>query len=237
MKKLAALLAVFALVGLASLALAQPAELGFNLNTNIVYGPTPDEDCTDAMLDQNDDGTFENGYCWQYGGIVAPDYGSFAECYNNIYVCSVEAGFTQVGNFIGQTIDVYVWEDAGGIPGNVLCQVAGVTISSPAFWPSISMHLIDVNCCANGAHFVGYWANWPDQPCGFYVGADEDGFGLGCPLTKVPAGSGYGTGWVPVTVAFPNCLDIALREWYLDVCGGEPTPTQDATWGSIKNLY
>ncbi|MBU1702732.1 MAG: hypothetical protein KJ970_06205 [Candidatus Eisenbacteria bacterium] len=237
MKKLAALLVVFALVGLTSLALAQPAELGFNINTTIVYGPTPDEDCADAVLAQNDDGTFENGYCWQYGGVVAPDYGSFAECYNNIYVCSLEIGFTQTGYFAGQLIDAYVWADDGGIPGNVVCSVIGHLISAPAFWPVISMHLIDINCCVEGAHFAGYWSNWPGQHCAFYVGADEDGFGLGCPLTKVPAGSAYGTGWVPVTVAFPNCLDIAIREWYLDECGTNPTPTVETTWGSIKNLY
>ena len=239
MKKLAALLAVFAIVGLTSLALAQPGELGFNLNTTIVYGPTPDEDCADAMLAQNDDGTFENGYCWQYAGVVPPDYGSWAECYTNNYICSVEAGFTQTGGFVGQTIDVYVWADDGGIPGNVICVETDVLITTPAFWPSISMHLVDVNCCADGAHFVGYWPNWPDLACAFYIGSDEDGFALGCPLTKVPAGSGYGTGWVPVTVVatFANCQDLALREWYLDECPGGETPTQETTWGSIKNLY
>ena len=237
MKKLAALLAVFALVGMATLAIAQPAELGFNLNTTIIYGPTPDEDCSNALLDQVDDGTFENGYCWQYGGIVPPDYGSFAECYDNAYVCSMEAGFTQIGGFINQTLDAYVWADDAGLPGNVICVVTGVLIDAPAFWPSISMHLIDINCCADGPHFIGYWGNWPELACAYYVAADEDGFGIGCPVSKYSSTSGYGTGWMSVALAFPNCMDLGLREYYLDECGTEPTPTQDTTWGSIKNLY
>ncbi|MEZ4650904.1 MAG: hypothetical protein R3E97_19400 [Candidatus Eisenbacteria bacterium] len=29
----------------------------------------------------NSDETYENGYTWSYGGIVAPCYGAFVECY------------------------------------------------------------------------------------------------------------------------------------------------------------
>ena len=236
MKKVAAILAVFALAALPAMAsAANQAALGFSRNTTIIQAPTPDSQCN---LDQQDDGTFENGYAWQYGGVVAPDYGSWAECYGNAYVCTINYFLTQIGYYIGQTLDAYVWEDAGGNPGNVICTVGGIDPGAPGFWPSITEHVVDVNCCANGSHFVGYWPNWPGEAAGWFTASDEDGFGNGCPRMKVAPGIGYPTGWQHPNIVptFAGCQDLGIRETALADCGG-PTATEQTTWGQIKALY
>lgn len=240
MKKLAAIFAVFALVGatVAASAVDNVAQTGYDRNTRVVDSPTPDQDCGAAILDQVDDGSFENGYAWQYGGAVAPDYGAWAECYSNAFVCSIEYYFTQIGYQAGQTMDCYVWEDAGGNPGNIIDALFGVAVNPIAFWPSASIHDSGpINSCPNGSHFVGWWGNWPDTRAGWFICADEDGFGIGCPRCNYAPTSGFGTGWGHPNSAFPNCLDLFIHEWYLTDCVGEPTATEATTWGQIKALY
>ena len=242
MKKLAAIFAVLALVGATVVASAadNAAQTGFSRNTTVIEGPSPDQDCGAAILAVQDDGSFENGYAWQAGGSVPPDYGAWAECYSNAFVCSIEYYFTQIGYQAGQTIDAYVWADAGGNPGTVLCVLTGVAVSPVAFWPSASIHSSGaINCCPNGSHFVGFWGNWPGQTAGWFICSDEDGFGLGCPRMNVAPGIGYPTGWNhPLVVpTFSGCQDLFIHEWYLTECDGEPTATETKTWGQIKTLY
>ena len=57
------------------------------------------------------DGTYENAYAWQYGGVVAPLYGAFAERFDSagLIVCGIVMDLTQTGNDAGQTCDLYPW--------------------------------------------------------------------------------------------------------------------------------
>ncbi len=149
------------------------------------------------------DGTYENGYAWQYSGQAAPDYGSFAECYDGVgLVCRAIFDFSQVGNQLNNSMDVYVWDDAGGAPGTVIDVVTDVLPGPVAFWPSLSRHEVPVNAAINGDFWVGYWANWPDQLAGWFVGADTDGLTLGCPFTNYAPSIGFPTGWGNVSAAW-----------------------------------
>ncbi len=166
--------------------------------------------CPDFYL--NADDTYEGGYAWQYGGVVPPDLGSFAECYEGpIGVCAVVLDLSQAGNQIGQTLDAYVWEDDGGSPGAVLCITTDVDPGPVAFWPSISRHSIDLGtvCDATDEFWVGYWANWPDQVAGWFISADLDGFG-GCPLTKYAPGMGFPSGWGNVSAAWGPTQSLGI---------------------------
>ncbi|MFN8548669.1 MAG: hypothetical protein U0527_12080 [Candidatus Eisenbacteria bacterium] len=203
------------------------------VDTNLIL---PQDGTGCGTLNLNSDGGYENGYAWQYGGVVAPTYGAFAECYSgaNVSLCSAVFDFTQVGFYAGQVMDVYVWGDAGGIPGNVLCVKNSVNPGAPAFWPSLSRHVVDLSgCCADGNFWVGYWGNWPGQLAPWYVGADLDGFG-GCPLSNVAPGIGFPTGWTNVSQIWgpTQALGIGCET---TSCG--PVATEKATWGQIKNLY
>lgn len=234
MKKGIVFLMVVAIVGVSTPASAGPNETGFSRNTTIVEGPSPDGDCP-GELDCNWDGTIENGYSWGVGGVVPPDYGSFGDCYDNAFVCEGHFYFTQLGYYAGQTADIYIWADEGGLPGNVVCSSLGQGPGQIALWPSCSAHKFALNCDTGGAHFLGYWGDWPGMVEGWFICADEDG-PMSCPVTKIAPGIGnYPSGWQPITVVptFAGCKSLGICEWF----GEPPVATESTTWGRIKALY
>jgi hypothetical protein len=243
-KRILVLCAALLLLAPGSAVNPEPAETGFSTNTTIIYDGSDGSICPGATLLQWDDESFENGYAWRFMGVVPPDYGSWAECYSSEYVCGIQFLFTQTGYYIGQDMDVYVWEhDADGNPppgpdpGNVICLIPGVAPGPIAYWPDISAHDVQVCCDVDGDHFVGFWGNWPMQSPGWYIAGDEDGPGGGCPRTKIAPGIGYTTGWNEVSVVpifQPRALGI--RE-YAGLGDCTPTPARQTTWGKIKSLY
>ncbi|MCC7143229.1 MAG: hypothetical protein IT349_14110 [Candidatus Eisenbacteria bacterium] len=55
-----------------------------------------DPPCGELLL--HTDGTFENGYTWQYGGVGAPYFGAFAECFEGSYlICNAVLELTGTG--------------------------------------------------------------------------------------------------------------------------------------------
>ncbi|MCB9465286.1 MAG: hypothetical protein H6682_16490 [Candidatus Eisenbacteria bacterium] len=190
--------------------------------------------CGELLI--NADGTYEMPYAWQYSGVVPPDWGSFAECYEGEFaVCAVTIDLVQTGDQNGQTMDVYVWDDEGGEPGAVLCVEPGVDPGPVAFWPSVSRHEITLGepCCTGEAWWVGYWPDWPGDRSAWFLAGDLDGFD-GCPLTKVAPGIGFPTGWQNVSVIWGPTQAMGLGA-LVQPC--EPTPTLQSGWGAIKTLY
>jgi hypothetical protein len=196
--------------------------------------PSPDSNpCPPATLALSFDGSAENGYCWQYGGIVPPYYGCFAECCDvgANTICGIQLLLTGVG-YPCRPCDLYVWADAGGVPGGVLGMTAGVNPCPVATWPSISTHDFALGSAGGGGlTWFGYWGDFSAQPCGYFVAADTNGFG-GCPYTNIAPGIGYPTGWNNVSVVWGPTQAIGIGCWI-----GGPVPTRDTTWGQIKNLY
>jgi len=202
--------------------------------------PSPDANpCPPATLCLNFDGSAENGYCWQYGGIVPPYYGAFAECCDfggEACVCGLEFLLTGVG-YPCQPLDAYVWVDAGGLPGSVLMMMAGLNPCPVASWPSISTHDFAITpICVTGIGWFGYWGPFSSQPCGYFVAADTNGFG-GCPFTNIAPGIGYPTGWNNVSVVWGPTQAIGIGAWFTPGCVDCGTPIHESTWGQIKNLY
>ena len=158
--------------------------------------------CETQLL--NSDAGYEGGIAWQYNGIAAPQFGAFAECFVGYGpVCSIFLDLVQLGYQSGQTMDVYLWGDAGGEPGAVVCLETGVDPGPIAFWPSLSRHTIDMgygSCYSTDQFWAGYWGNWPGAGAGWFVGTDLDGSGAGgCPVTNIAPGLGYPTGWSNVS--------------------------------------
>jgi len=236
MKKLAILFALLGVVGAANAAVLTHGSVGFGHGVQV---PSVDTACSSNLL-LNYDGSAENGYCWQYGGIAPPYYGAFAERYNfDGYLCGVELLLTGVG-YPCAPCDVYVWGDAGGIPGNVLATCAGVNPCPVATWPNISTH--DICCTGNmaisGNFWVGYWGgNFSGGPCGYFIAADLNGFG-GCPMTNIAPGIGYPTGWNNASIIWGPTQALGLGAWVSSSqnCAG-PVPNKTSTWGQIKHLY
>lgn len=219
------------------------ASLGFHPDTQII--PSQDQEiCPETTLLQNDDGSIESGYAWRFAGVVPPDYGSWAECYDSEFVCGIQFLFT--ANYqLGYTMDVYVWESVaegdpapGPDPGNIICVLPDISPWPIAEWPEISVHDIQVCCEANGDHFVGYWGNWPGLGPGWFTTGDHNGPGGGCPRTKVAPGIGWPTGWQdPADLEiWGEIRALGIRE-FAGVGDCEPTSSGKTTWGKIKALY
>lgn len=217
--------------------------LGFDPNTIIIADENDGDFCAGADLLQNDDGGLECAYAWRFQGVQAPDYGAWAECYDSDFVCGIQFFFTQLGYYEGETMDVYVWEDDGvpppdNNPGNILCAVMNVDPGPPSMWPFFTTHEVHVCCLAGGAHFVGFWGNWPGEDAAWFVGTDCNPGEGGCPRTKIAPGIGYPTGWADThdIPPFNNIKDLGIRE-YAGIGDCPPTPAQGKTWGRIKALY
>jgi hypothetical protein len=234
MKKLFVIIAVFALVGTASAADEPFGQTGFSDNTTIIEPPGTDEEFELLIVW---DGSAENGYCWQFSGVVEPDYGAWAECYGGRYVVHQwHFYFTQTGYYIGQQADWYVWDDAAGIPGNVM-QVVRMAPGPIPFWPDVGAVKIPLDppmVIDMPIWYVGYWPVWPGEGCGWFVASDEDGF-VGCRLTKFAPGIGYPTGWGDCSIVgtFAGCQSLGLGVWVKE----DVVPTQESTWGQIKTLF
>jgi len=195
--------------------------------------PGTDSDPCGGVLILNYDGTAENGFCWQYGGIVPPYYGAFAEQYSgHTNVCGIQLNLTGLDYPCGP-FDAYVWADAGGIPGQVLSLTRGLNPCPVATWPNISTHDFAIqDTWVDEFFWIGYWADHSAQPCGYYIAADTDGFG-GCPTTNIAPGIGYPTGWQPTDVVWGPTQSIGIGAW----AGEGGSRIVNTTWGRIKDIY
>jgi hypothetical protein len=198
--------------------------------------PNPAGDpCPPATLLRNYD-RVDDACCWQYGGIMPPCYGAFAECYDTgeeaRYVCGVQLLLTGLG-YPCHPCNVYVWSDDGGVPGTVLSVTAGADPCPVATWPSASTHDFAVEpVLIQGAFWTGWWADFSQQPCGYMTTNDFDGVS-GCPYTNIAPGLGYPTGWHDVAYVWGPMRAIGIGAWVRD----ETVPTRESSWGRVKRVY
>ena len=242
MKKFAALLAVLALTAFAAHA-TNPVSLGYSNNTTVQNSGS--DACANGTLFVNHDGSFENGYGWQYGGVVAPYYGAFAEGYDlgaGFVCCDAFWVSTLPGYYFGQTCDAYVWEGgAGTLPGAVLCVVPSNVLVNVPNWPTIGQNDVSMGVAVSGPFTVGYWGNWPGAMLGYFCAADQNGFG-GYPWTNIAPLLGYPTGWNDPSIIprWGTTQSMGIGAYFsTSSCPGRcnPIPAESPTWGSIKALF
>jgi len=198
MRNLVPFSCVVFILSLAVCAAHAQESIGHSDDTVIIPGGR--EACT-GILAHNHNGTFENGYCWHFGGIAPPHYGAFAEAYDlgDVYIECGIFWLTQSGYCSdGITSDIYIWE--GGIlyePGAVLWALPDYLFGVPAMWPDVSQHGVAitevVGFDVTGEFTVGYRADLESMNCAFFVAADEDN-NNGHPWTCVAPGIGYPSG-------------------------------------------
>ena len=240
-----ALLAAFALSALfvVNAAAFQPPARSVGPGIGNLQNPGTESPCGNGNMVFNADGSYENGYAWDgYGGIALPYYGAWAECFQgNVSVCGVIFDFTQVGYQHGQTMDVYLWSDNGGVPGLVLSVTTGVDPGTIAEWPNISRHFVSLDnpVVPLGAFWAGFWGDWFYSPPAWFIAADLNGPGPGCPFTDVAPGVGYPTGWINSSVIFgyTHALGIGVEVHQLNPLDVPSHPGgEDVSWGKIKEL-
>ncbi len=207
--------------------------LGHSDETTVV-GPGTDA-CASGTLIYNHDGSFENGYTWQYGGCQSPYYGAFGEGYDlgaGTAACGAYWVTTIPGFCDGYPADCYVWE--GGLdstPGQVLAVVTGVLFTNMAVWPTVGQNDVDLNVAVAGSFTIGYWGVWPGANWCFFCAADENGPG-GHPWTCIAPGTGYPSGWQDPAIVWPNAKSMGCGVYF-----EQATPAESATWGAMKALF
>lgn len=208
------------------------AELGYRADTVVL--PLLDSECEDSLHVHHDD-TFENGYCWGYGGIVPPYYGAFAEGFS-MGAGFVECGafwFTQAGNYWPCPMDLYVWEGgAASPPGIVLFMSGGHLPENVPPWPTIGQNDFPIGLGVSGEFTVGYWADHSSAICPYYIAADLNGPG-GHPWVNIAPGIGYPTGWQDPSMIWGPTQSLGIGVYF------QPPPTEvtSETWGRLKSLF
>jgi hypothetical protein len=207
----------------------------------VIQSPSPDAICPGFTLKRNDDESYENGYAWAYQGAAEPYFGAWAEGFSldggNSGVCGLKLGLTQIGAQDGLLLDAYVWSSDDCGPSTVITVAIGINPGTIGMWPTITQHDIDINdSWVPHDYFVGWWGDWPGSRNGWYVAADENGFGGGLPRTNIAPGIGFPSGWQHPNVVstFAGCMDLAIAV-YEGNAG--PTPVKETTWGRIKNMF
>lgn len=189
-------------------------------------------DCGTLLF--NADATYETAYAWQYEGIAPPYYGAFAECFHGpAEVCALICDLTGSGLPADSDMDVYIWADAGNVPGAVLVALPEVPVGVPPYG-SFRRYVVPLPngpCIADRA-WAGLRGNM-DGNALWYVGADYDGPG-GCPMTNIAPGLGYPTGWRDVSVVWGPTAAVGIG---VEVLPCEPVPIEEQSWGEIKRLY
>ncbi len=181
------------------------------------------------------DGTYEDGYAWEYGGCEPPDFGSFAERYEGCR--QIVAIVLDLSSVLPECLplDAYVWADDDGAPGEVLEVLLDVIVVGMAQWPRYSRHFIDLPepLYAEGTWWVGFWGQWPAYEPSYYVGADLNGPGGGSPMTKIAPGQGYPEGWQNVAVRWGPTAALGIGAEVAE----SPSPVSCEAWGAIKALF
>lgn len=191
--------------------------------------------CPGSELLVNADGSYESGYIWQYGGVLRPYFGAFAEGYTAVgTVCGISYKLTSIQHqMLHDPMDCYLWASDGVDPLHVLAVVYDFFQGTAAIWPNISTHDADIpDTDVAGAFFVGFWPIWPGSWATWYVAADLDGPG-GMPRTHIAPGIGYPSGWQDPSVVWGPTQAMGIDAYVLPA---PPTTVQHTTWGWIKML-
>jgi hypothetical protein len=207
----------------------------------LVPGAGSRQPCEGELLFHGDggEGGYENGYAWQYGGILGPYYGAFADLFSELEeICAVFFDFTRAQGYERpDSIDVYLWADADGLPGNVLMTLPDVYVAQVPVWPNFARFFVELPENVTLPVWIGYWGDWPGQRASCFIGADLDGqVNPGTPMTNIAPGLGYPTGWQSVDVIWgADRRTVALGLGAVVDSG--PVPVDRSTWGEVKSLY
>ncbi len=192
--------------------------------------------CPPSEILVNHDYGFHCGYTWQYEGVQPPYYGAFAEGFTGDgIVCGTQLVLTTLPEaYTGQTLDAYVWDGVGEIPGAVLSVTPGLDPGPVAWYPNHSVHdFAIVETHVHGPFFAGMWPDWPGEPAGYYLAEDQDGPIAGTPMTNIAPGIGLPTGWHNVAIIWGPTYAMGIGAWFLE--GG--SPVESVTWSRIKSLW
>jgi hypothetical protein len=201
--------------------------------------------CPDSIaLFVNSDRVYEGALMWKGAGLEAP-WGAFAERYETPSdqpgaVCEVVLQLTDNGNGIRSEIDLYVWHDEKGRPGEVAGTLPGIDLGNLPAWPRYTTRSLEVyeiqRIGVQGAFWVGFRGAWEPDSCSVLVPLDLSGDHpetVRQGMTYVAPGTEYPEGWQSIETIYGQPAALAIGV----VVGWCPVPIEQLSWGKIKTLY
>ncbi|MCA9727988.1 MAG: hypothetical protein R3E12_15130 [Candidatus Eisenbacteria bacterium] len=193
----------------------------------------------------NADRGYEVALMWNGPGLAGPHYGAFAERYETPHnqagaVCQLILRVTDNGNAIRSMVDLYVWRDADGVPGEITGIVPGYDLGPLPPWPNVPTRTAEVyelqQIGVQGPFWVGFRGAWEADSCSVYLAADVSGDRpetVRRGMTYVAPGMAYPEGWHTIEEIYgqPAALGIGV------IVGWCPVPTKETSWGRVKMLY
>ena len=159
------------------------------------------------------DASYESALSWSVVARALPIWGAFAEPFsaNDATICSVVLDLTRSETTATSgPVDVFVWLDDHGIPGQVVGVNIGAPVGTVTAWPELSRVVIPLSgVCADGPIWVGFIGAWLTPRDAAYIGVDTDWEPSGG-MTNVPPGAGPIEGWRPISEVYPAARSIGI---------------------------
>lgn len=192
----------------------------------------------------NSDRVYEAALMWNGTGLEEPN-GAFAERYETPgdqagAVCQVTIQTTDNGNRIRSAVDLFVWRDDNGRPGEVAGVIRGIDLGPAPVWPRYATRELEVyeiqQIGVQGPFWVGVRGAWDRDSCSVYMPIDIEGDRpetVRAGMTYVPPGTPFPEGWQPIETVYGRPAALAIGV----VVGWCPVPVQDSSWGCLKTRY
>lgn len=195
----------------------------------------------------NTDRRYDAAIGWS-GKSFTSEVASFAEYFETPEnragaVCHLVVAAASVSDAPDQNIEVVVWEDDNGQPGDILGTVGPFPLNRVVSWPLIEQRAYEVfevgQVGVRGGFWAGFRGDWQSEECTVLLAVDSIDENSETPaarrvgMTYVPPGAELSEGWHPVEdiVGRPAALGIGV------VIGWCPVPVKETSWGAIKREF
>ena len=183
---------------------------------------------------QEDDGTFENAYAWNFADVAPPNRGAFAKHYASPFpgstalLCEVSFFFTTVPAFPQGAAHydaiIYAHDTANGRPGAEIMRISDIDPGPVGIFPVHTQHVVDFGGATVPSEFwVAFWPRWAGAELEWFLSADENGVEP-APVDHTIATATGGI-WVPVNgsgVGAVNNKNLGIRCQVRDAQGLDP---------------
>lgn len=196
----------------------------------------------------NGDQQYDQAVMWM-GAALDAESGAFAEYYETPddrpgAVCQLVLHVTDVSAGTRGVLDLIVWDDDGGLPGEVLGVLPAINILSVAPFPAIGTEVLEVyeriQIGVQGGFWIGIQGRWDPGDCSILLAVDTIDEDPGLPALRRGAATFVGSGAEEIGPGWhllEELLGVPAATGINAVVGWCPVPVQRSSWGEIKRIY
>ncbi|MEZ4649519.1 MAG: hypothetical protein R3E97_12195 [Candidatus Eisenbacteria bacterium] len=205
--------------------------------------------CTEEQQGvHNSDGAYDKALMWRGAGL-GEGSGMVAEYYETRNgepgaVCLLYLHITSLDSSIRTSIDLYVWDDADGEPGQVLGILPDLPLFSVAPYPAVGTRDWDIfermPIGVQGGFWLGIRGNWDTEECSVLVPLDTFDDDPKEPAVRRSAVTYVGPGVDELSEGWHSIEEIVgvpAATGINGVIGYCPVPVLETSWGKVKQLY